>query len=130
VYILNQFCSDLSYLQRHDIYNCVFSNILNLDNTIDQVNASSYTQKNNWFEKKLRGCDARMCCFRLTSSWHSKLYAQENTLSSFNLRIRMNWPLKVRLFRQPMGLTSWAYYYILIFKRVVITLKCTNNLQF
>lgn len=36
---------NLSYLQRHDIDDSVFSNILNLDDTTDRVSASGYTQK-------------------------------------------------------------------------------------
>jgi hypothetical protein len=35
----------LSFLQRHDIDDSVFCNILNLDNTINRVSANGYTQK-------------------------------------------------------------------------------------
>ncbi|KAL4083749.1 hypothetical protein QTP88_029065 [Uroleucon formosanum] len=43
----------LSYLQRHDIDDNVFSSILNLDNTIDKVNSSSCKQskKSDFFKK-------------------------------------------------------------------------------
>lgn len=43
----------LSYLQRHDIDDSVFSSILNLDNTIDKVNSSSCKQSkiSNVFKK-------------------------------------------------------------------------------
>jgi hypothetical protein len=44
----------LSFLQRHDIDDSVFCNILNLDNTINRVSANGYTQKkNNLFFKKI-----------------------------------------------------------------------------
>jgi hypothetical protein len=43
----------LRFLQRHDIDDSVFCNILNLDNSINHASASGYTQKNNLFFKKL-----------------------------------------------------------------------------
>jgi len=47
------FCAVLSYLQRHNIDDSVFSSILNLDNANDHVSANGYTQKNNRFLKNL-----------------------------------------------------------------------------